>query len=203
MKKIIDYAIELKDSLSSIEDKKINELFNEIYQRINGDGGIYILGNGGSSANASHIVGDYTKTFATLNKGLRIICPTDNIAYLTAISNDLDYSEIFNTLISSIIKKNDLIIFLSGSGNSMNLIKAARAAKKELIKTACIVGYSGGALKNLTDIALHIKINDMEIAEDAQIAIFHLIKQNLISAISEKNENSSKYLKRINENLIA
>ncbi|MDC3135271.1 SIS domain-containing protein [Prochlorococcus sp. AH-716-J09] len=203
MKKIIEYANNLKDALSSLDDKKINELFEEVLKRIDGNGEIYIFGNGGSSANASHIVGDYSKTFATLNKGIKINCPSDNIAYLAAISNDLDYSEIFNTLINSRIKKGDLIIFLSGSGNSMNLIKAARAAKKENIKTVCLVGYSGGALKDLTDITIHIKVNDMEIAEDAQMAIFHLIKQNLIEIICEKKVNSSKYFKRINENLIA
>ncbi len=107
-------------------------------------------------------------------------------------------------LVNTKITKNDLMIFLSGSGNSMNLIKAARKAKNCGIRTAALVGYKGGALKDLVDIPLHFLIEDMEIAEDCQISTFHFIKQNLLfKNTSSDISKSRKYDKRTNEDLIA
>ena len=85
----------------------------------------------------------------------------------------------------------------------MNLVKTARIAQTKMIKTAAILGYSGGALKNLVDIPIHVNINDMEIAEDAQIATFHFIKQKIYEKLSGNNEPMAKYIKRVGEDLIA
>ena len=181
----------------------MDELKLEILKRINGLSNIYLVGNGGSAANANHIVGDFSKTFATLGHYININSLAENSCYITAVSNDLDYSEIYEVLINTRVRRDDLLIFLSGSGNSMNLVKAARNAKKNNIKTSSIVGYSGGALKDLVDIPIHIKINDMEIAEDFQMITFHYIKQQLFSKLSTNKDANNKYNKRINEDLIA
>ncbi len=199
-----DYGNYLYKAISSVEQKSIDDLYKEIFLRLNGKGEIYLLGNGGSAANAHHIAGDYSKTFSSIGKKIKITNLSENLCYLTAAANDFDYSIVYEMLINTRVQKNDLIIFLSGSGNSMNLIKAARKARKLGIKTTCLVGYNGGALKTLVNIPIHFLVDDMEIAEDCQISLFHFIKQKLMpqDPLVDKDK-SSKYFKRTNDDLIA
>ena len=108
-------------------------------------------------------------------------------------------------LVDNIIDQNDLIIYLSGSGNSLNLVKCARKAKSKKIKQAAITGYNGGALNLIVDYPINIKFDDMEICEDIQLSIFHYIKQKLILKYSKYFENIElpKYYKRTLEDLIS
>ena len=108
-------------------------------------------------------------------------------------------------LIDNIIDKKDLLIYLSGSGNSLNLVKCARKAKLKNIKQASLTGFNGGALKEIVDYPIHIKFDDMEICEDIQLSIFHYIKQRLMYKYSENFENLDlpKYQKRTLEDLIS
>ena len=202
-KNLKDYGNHLSEALNSIDEDLVCALKEEIRKRFDSPHNIYLVGNGGSAANANHIVGDYSKTFAMLGKCLNINCLADNSCYITAVSNDLDYSEVFELQINARVRKDDLIIFLSGSGNSMNLVKTARLAKSKKIKTAAILGFSGGALKELVDIPIHAMINDMEIAEDSQISTFHFIKQKLYIEFFDNNNPTPKYNKRVDEDLIA
>ena len=201
------YAKNLSEAIATIDQALIDKLFNEIKSRINKNCSIHLLGNGGSAANASHIAGDYMKTFALMNCKLNMISHADNACYLTAVSNDLDYNEIYSSKVGNYIDKEDLIIFLSGSGNSLNLVKCSKKASKLGIKQVSITAYNGGSLKDLTDIPIHINYNDMEIAEDIQLIVFHYIKQKIVLETESKNStmNNSmpKYSKRVIENLIA
>ena len=156
-----------------------------------------IEANGGSAANANHINGDFTKTFTGASNTIRINSFADNSCFLTAASNDIDFSEAFSILIPGRINKNDLVIFLSGSGNSVNLVKCARKAKEHNINTFCITGYQGGELNKICKNRIHIPVKDMEIIEDLQLIIFHCIKQNLYKKLKNKfeiNQISSKYV---------
>ena len=198
-----DYSTLLSSALNSIDEKKIIELEDEITKRIDGNGEVYLIGNGGSAANAHHVVGDYLKSFSLCKKHLKLHCLSDNTCYITAVSNDLDYSKIYEILVENRLESNDLIIVLSGSGNSINLVKAIRAAKEKKIKTSGIIAYSGGALLDLLDIPIHVHVNDMEIAEDCQLSIFHYLKQQILSKISFDSDISPKYSKRVSDNLIA
>ena len=109
---------------------------------------------------------------------LKISSLCENSCYITATSNDEDFSEVYEILVNTRISKGDLIIFLSGSGNSLNLIKTAISSKKSDIRTSAIIGFQGGALKDMVDIPIHLEIDDMEISEDAQMTIFHYLKQS-------------------------
>ena len=197
------YINMLHKALNTVNQIKLEFLKDEIIKRIDGDGEIHIIGNGGSAANAHHIVGDYMKTFSFCGKRLRINCLSDNACYLTATANDLDYSQVFEILVNSRIHKTDLLIVLSGSGNSLNLVKAIRAAKVKGIKTSGIVSYTGGALLDLLDIPIYVKINDMEIAEDCQLSLFHFLKQQLLLELDDNQELMVKYSKRVSDDLIA
>lgn len=202
------YVKRLGDALSVVNQKSLSELTSALESRLDGSSSVFILGNGGSAANAHHITGDYIKTFALKHQRLRIECLSDNNCYLTAASNDLDFSEIYEVLIGTRIRPNDLLIFLSGSGNSINLVKAARAASRSDILISSITGYDGGALKDLSTISVHVPVYDMEVAEDIQLILMHHVKQELCQAIDSRNTPCkdlymAKYYKRISEGLVS
>ena len=203
------YGIRLANSLKTIDQDLINKLHSEIFSIINTSNTLHFIGNGGSYANAHHIVGDYLKTFSFEGIRLNVRCIADNACYLTAASNDFDYDEAFSVLIGTIINKGDIIVYLSGSGNSINLIKCANKAKEFGIKQISVTAYNGGKLKNIVDIPIYVECYDMEIAEDCQISIFHNIKQRLMNDVKDlsckqkHNANMTKYVKRTIDNLIA
>jgi len=200
-----DYSTRLNSAISTVQQYAIDKLYTAISKRINSSSSIYLIGNGGSQANAHHIAGDYLKSFCVNNTQLRISCLGDNICYLTAVSNDLSYEESYKVLVGSLIQKNDFIIYLSGSGNSLNLVKCAQKAYSEEIEQASITAFNGGALSKIVDISIYIDVEDMEIAEDCQLIIFHHLKQRLLASIVEKNKQQSmtKYIKRTIEDLVS
>lgn len=202
-----NYAKNLSKALDTIDQNLIDKLYIELKSRVDRNSTVHLLGNGGSAANASHISGDFTKTLAFINRRLNIISHSDNACYVTAASNDLDYSEVFSSKVGNYINKSDLIVYLSGSGNSLNLVKCSKKAGKLGVTQASLTAYNGGTLKDLTEIPIHINFNDMEIAEDIQLIIFHYLKQRLLSDLEDKDSDTSKsmpkYSKRIIENLIA
>ncbi len=200
-----DYARGLKSALDLVDQEQIDNFFDIFDSFIGSDSNIYLLGNGGSQANAHHISGDYIKTFSLVGLKLKISCLADNVCHLTAASNDLSYDDAYSMLIDNIISQNDFLIYLSGSGNSLNLVKCARKAKARKIKQAALTGFNGGALNLLVDYPINIKFDDMEICEDIQLSIFHYLKQKLIFKYSSKFENLDlpKYHKRTLEDLIS
>ena len=200
-----EYAKELKRALDLVDQEQIDKFFNVFDSYFGSDSNIYLLGNGGSQANAHHISGDFIKTFSLAGLRLKISCLADNVCHLTAASNDLSYDDAYAMLVDSLIDKKDLLIYLSGSGNSLNLVKCARKAKLRNIKQASLTGFNGGALNEIVDYPIHIKFDDMEICEDIQLSIFHYIKQRLMYKYSENFENLDlpKYQKRTLEDLIS
>ena len=200
-----DYANNLSKALDLVNQNQVDIFFNVFDSYIGSKANIYLLGNGGSQANAHHISGDFIKTFSLAGLKLKISCLADNVCHLTAAANDLSYDESYSILIDNLIDKDDLLIYLSGSGNSLNLVKCARKAKLREIKQAALTGFNGGALNDIVDYPIHIKFNDMEICEDIQLSIFHYIKQKLILKYSKHFEDIElpKYHKRTLEDLIS
>ena len=200
-----DYSAKLTSAISTIKEELLDDLFKELYNRIDSSSNIYIIGNGGSLANAEHIAGDYLKTLTVNKKRLNISCPGSNLCYVTAISNDLSYEDSYCVLINSLITNGDLLIYLSGSGNSMNLVKCARKAKRKNIKQVSITAFNGGALSDIVDIPIVVEIDDMEIAEDCQLILFHYLKQRILKSIvtDESTITMPKYVKRTLDDLVS
>ncbi len=200
-----DYTLKINQALEKVDQLQVDNLFNKIDTILGSNSNIYLLGNGGSQANAHHIAGDFMKTFSMVGLKLKISCIADNVCHLTAAANDLSFEDAYAMLIENIIDKDDFIIYLSGSGNSLNLVKCARKACLAKIKQAAIVGFTGGALKNIVDYPVHIDFDDMEISEDIQLSIFHYIKQRFMDKYSDlfNQADISKYRKRTTENLIS
>ena len=174
-----NYAESLKKALDLVEQKQIDDFFSIFESYLGSNSNIYLLGNGGSQANAHHISGDFMKTFSLAGLKLKISCLADNVCHLTAASNDISYEEIYSTQIKTKGNNGDLLIALSGSGNSKNIINAVKASKTLGVKSYAIIGYDGGICRDEADEAIHFKINDMQIAKDCQLIVGHICMQFL------------------------
>ena len=155
---------------------EINDAMNVIYDSYKKDGTIYVCGNGGSAATASHMQNDFNKGISEyVDRKFNFYCLNDNVATIMAIANDIGYEEIFRFQMRNKIKKNDLFIGISGSGNSKNVLNAAEYAKEQGIPVIGITGYSGGKLRELADYNMHVNENDMQIAEDIHMTFDHMM----------------------------
>jgi D-sedoheptulose 7-phosphate isomerase len=132
---------------------------------------IFVMGNGGSAATASHIATDWSKTAERVGKPLiRCISLNDNIPFMTAIANDLGYEEVFARQLQNLLNPGDVVVIITGSGNSPNVIKAAEFAKMVGAVTIGMTGFTGGKLRKLVDICLHIESDQYGVIEDLHMA---------------------------------
>lgn len=178
------YFNRVADSLSNIDIDCIEKLVDLLLKARENGNTIYIFGNGGSGATASHVTGDFLKGISYgLDKRFRVQCLNDNISGMMAISNDLTYEEIFIEQLKAFLKKDDVVIGISGSGNSANVVKAMAYAKDHGAFTVAFCGYKGGKIKEMAELAIHAPVQDMEITEDVHIIIFHAIKQVMMKRL--------------------
>ena len=160
--------------------KDTTVLFREIKKTWKTKKNFFICGNGGSGANAIHIANDFLYGAGISNKkGLKVEALTSNSAVLTCLANDIGYDKVFSEQIKVKGEKNDLLLVLSGSGNSKNIINALKEAKKLKLRTFAILGFNGGKCIKLADNSIHIKINDMQICEDFQMILLNMIMKEL------------------------
>jgi D-sedoheptulose 7-phosphate isomerase len=142
---------------------------------------VYLCGNGGSAANAMHLANDYLYGISKkTGLGLRVDALPDNPAVITCLANDISYSEIFTQQLVVRAEKDDVLIVLSGSGQSPNVVRALEAGRRLGMKTFAIVGFSGGRCKELADYPIHFPVNDMQLCEDLQLVAGHMVMQWLL-----------------------
>ena len=182
------YFNRVSETLNHLDTNAITDLVKLLLKARENENAIFIFGNGGSAATASHITGDFLKGISYgLDKSFRIQCLNDNISGLMAISNDLSYEEIFIEQLKGFLKKEDVVIGISGSGNSANVVKAMEYARSNNAHTVALCGYKGGKIKDIAEIVIHAPIQDMEVTEDIHIIIFHAIKQVLMKELKGDN----------------
>lgn len=141
---------------------------------------VFVCGNGGSAANAIHWANDFLYPIAKGGgKGMKMSALPANVSVLTCLANDIGYDEIFSHQLATEAEPGDILIVLSGSGNSPNVVKALRQAKTSSMKSFALLGYSGGACKDLADVVLHFPVEDMQIIEDLQLVVGHMLLQAL------------------------
>ena len=153
-----------------------------ILSKIKNKNNIFKMGNGGSAHNASHFITDWSK-MANVHSGIKVrgICLNDNNGLITAYSNDISFSEIFSGQLKYLMNEGDLVIAVSGSGNSQNVVKAVEFANENGGTSIAFVGYDGGKLKDLAHHMIHVPSFDMQICEDAHLSIGHIIMKYLCS----------------------
>jgi D-sedoheptulose 7-phosphate isomerase len=139
---------------------------------------VFFAGNGGSGGNANHLANDFLYALSkTPGSGLRVHSLSANPSVITCLANDEGYDQVFALQLAVLARKGDVLIAFSGSGNSPNIVKALEEAKKIGMTSYAVLGYSGGKAKALADVPIHFNINDMQISEDAQIIIGHMLMQ--------------------------
>ena len=172
-----------KKVLSGLDLKLVENLAIKINQVRNNNNFIFVAGNGGSSSTASHFVNDLVKAtrVANINPPIKAISLTDNIPLISAISNDIDYSEIFKFSLESLASKGDMLIVISASGNSKNLVKAVEYCNQKNIFTAGLLGFDGGILNKTVNLANLVKTTEgeYELVENMHMIICHLISAYL------------------------
>lgn len=179
----MDYTQRMRDYISTeiqvlqnLDIDELNRAANAIIECRDRGGNIYTIGNGGSAATASHMVVDFGKGASEGRPvPFRIECLADNIPIITATANDLSYDDIFVLQLRAKLRPEDLLIAISGSGNSKNIIKAVEYAKSIGTKVVGLTGYSGGKLAELSDYRMHAAINDMQITEDVHMMFDHML----------------------------
>lgn len=183
----MDYIEKLKayrnreiEVYNSLNLEEVNVVLNVLEKaRIEGKR-IFICGNGGSAATASHYAGDFNKCVSeNLDVKYSIQCLSDNIPTMMAVANDISYDEVFRYPLTNRMNKGDVLIGISGSGNSKNVVNAFKYANENGGITIAIVGYNGGIMKELAEYAIHIDIDDMQIAEDIHMILDHMMVRAL------------------------
>lgn len=166
--------------IESLDRKQIDDVMNTLLKAYESESTIYIFGNGGSAATASHFVCDFNKGVSIeLEKKFRFVCLNDNVPTVMAIANDCGYENIFKYQLEGKLKKGDIIVAISGSGNSENVVRAVEYAKSQKNEIITLTGYSGGKLLKLADHPIHVNINDMQKVEDVHMMLDHLMSKSL------------------------
>ncbi|MDQ6898752.1 MAG: SIS domain-containing protein [Candidatus Dormibacteraeota bacterium] len=145
---------------------------------------VYILGNGGSASTASHFACDLAKaTIVHSRARLRVTALTDNVALLTAWANDTSYDRVFAEQLVNLLNPGDVVMAISASGNSPNVLAAVAVARERGALTVALVGCSGGALKTAVDVAVHVPSHDYGVVEDCHLVLEHAITASTRSAL--------------------
>lgn len=177
---IVDYIDDLKSVLDQLSKQDILAIFNALAKARQDEKTIYICGNGGSASTASHMVCDLSKnTRKDGAKRLKVIGLSDNIALMTAYANDEGYDRIFAEQIISLIQPGDVLLAISGSGNSPNVLRGVETAKQLGATTIGLTGFQGGQLIELVDICLVVPYNCLEQIEDVHLIINHILTISL------------------------
>jgi D-sedoheptulose 7-phosphate isomerase len=139
---------------------------------------VFLCGNGGSAANAVHIANDFLYGISkTPGSGLRVHALPANTSVVTCLANDEGYDEAFALQLAVLARAGDVLIALSGSGNSPNILRAIERAKSLGVRSYAVLGYSGGKAKAMADVPIHFAVDDMQISEDLQMMVAHIIMQ--------------------------
>ena len=177
---IENYIKQHNSVIESLDHQEIENAITLIRETIEKDKRVAVCGNGGSAVAASHYVTDWNKMVYS-HTGLKFngICLSDNVGLITAYSNDLSYAEVFSEQVKNLLNEGDLLITLSGSGNSENVVKATNVANEMKVNTLAICGYDGGKLKQVSKNCVWIRSSDMQLCEDAQTVFGHMVMKSL------------------------
>lgn len=177
--------------LLRIDPAEVNVLADRIYECYQHGRTVFLIGNGGSGSNASHFCEDLGK--GTLRREdfdndqkrrLRVLSLTDNTPYILAWGNDEGFERVFLEQLKNLAREGDLLIAISGSGNSPNILRAVEWANRHGLKTFGCTGFSGGKLRTLAQQGLHVPLDDMGIVESIHLTAFHWVVDNLHKRIS-------------------
>jgi D-sedoheptulose 7-phosphate isomerase len=188
-----DYVTRLQQELHRIDPAALKQWADLVYQAWEQDRFVFILGNGGSGTSASHMAEDLGKSTLRpddlhdeTKKRLKVLSLTDNAGWIMAVGNDVGYEDIFVQQLMNYGRKGDLVIAISGSGNSPNVLKCVEWAKRHGLVTFGLTGYSGGKLKQIQHSGLHVDLPDMGMVESIHLCLFHWMLNDVYARINRE-----------------
>ncbi|MBA4738516.1 MAG: SIS domain-containing protein [Cryomorphaceae bacterium] len=178
----------VKSTLDALDPKALDALVEAFHTTYEKGGNIYTMGNGGSGASASHAAGDFLKGASYgLNKRFKMICLNDNLPSMMAIANDIGWESIFVEPLKNFLSEDDLVIGISGSGNSKNVVNALEYANAQGATTVAMSGFKGGKISEIATINVHAPVMDMEVTEDVHMVIFNIVKKQMMARLMGDN----------------
>lgn len=173
-----DYAQRLNAAVQALPLPAVEALAEALLRCWREGRQVFIFGNGGSAGNAIHLANDYLYGISRqVGHALRVTALPANSAVLTCLANDEGYENIFHHQLAVLARPGDVVLAFSGSGNSPNIVKALQWCKGNGMQSFAVLGFSGGQCKALADVPIHVPVNDMQISEDLQLVVGHLLMQ--------------------------
>ena len=187
------YLQRLQEEITSTDQQALQRWADLIYEAWEQDRFVFIFGNGGSGTTASHMAEDLGKSTLSeadlqdsTKKRLKVLSLTDNAGWIMAVGNDLGYEQIFVQQLMNYASAGDLVIAISGSGNSPNVLNAVQWANQQGLKTFGLTGYDGGQLKEEQQDGLHVALDDMGMVESIHLALFHWVLNDVFARINQQ-----------------
>lgn len=196
MKNIKNYLDDIKKTIDKLPQEKIKNIIEIILKAFENNRTVFTMGNGGHGSTASHWINDLAKHLVVSEdktkvvvsgKRLKTLCLNDSISTLTGWANDTGYENCFSEQLKNWVKKGDVVIGITGSGNSENVLRAFEVAKKAKAKTICLSGKTGGKAKSMTDCCIVVDSYHDGYIEDCHMILAHLISNILKNIIQTKN----------------
>ncbi|OUV99226.1 MAG: phosphoheptose isomerase [Betaproteobacteria bacterium TMED156] len=180
-----EYLNNLSKTINAIDISAICEVADVVKKAISSNKQIFVCGNGGSAANSNHFVNDLVYGIARrTGGGARAISLSSNNAVMTCLANDVGYDKIFLEQLAVQGEVGDVLIVFSGSGNSPNILNVCTYARENQITVCGFLGYTGGKALSLCDHAVHFNVQDMQISEDLQLVVGHILMKDLCSELA-------------------
>lgn len=181
-----DFIQKIVEPLKSVDRAALNRWVDLVVDAWKNDRSLFVIGNGGSGLNASHFAEDFGKSTIPESKvnssdfrRMRILSLTDNVGWMTAIANDISYEDVFVEQLKHFARPNDLLMAISVSGKSENVIKAVNWANESGVKTFGLTGYDGGTLQQIQQDGWNFPVAHMGIVEGVQLAVFHWVMEQV------------------------
>jgi D-sedoheptulose 7-phosphate isomerase len=193
------YLERLQTETARLDQAALRKMSDLIYQAWENDRFVYIFGNGGSGTTASHMAEDLGKSTLRSEdlkdeskKRLKVLSLTDNLGWIMAVGNDLAYDQIFVQQLMNYGREGDVVLAISGSGNSPNILAAVDWANRHGLITYGLTGYGGGKLKAMQQHGIHVDLNDMGMVESLHLCVFHWVLNDVFARINGEGRYAGK-----------
>jgi D-sedoheptulose 7-phosphate isomerase len=205
-----NYLSELTGAINHLPLERFAEIVDSISIAYERNQQIFTFGNGGSSSTASHFACDLNKGASLdLEKRFKVICLNDNLPTMLAYANDKSYEDIFVEQLKNFLKPDDIVLGISGSGNSRNVVKAIQYANENNAKSIALTGFDGGELAKIAKVSIVVPANDIQKVEDIHLILVHMVMQVLYYKLREQpvfraiHETKQKQKRRYDRDLVA
>jgi D-sedoheptulose 7-phosphate isomerase len=193
---IPQYVSRLQEELARVDQKEIQHWADLLFEAWQNERFVYVFGNGGSATTATHITEDLGKSslkhehlLDESKKRLKIMSLTDNQGWILAVGNDVGYEHIFSQQLMNYGQPGDLVVAISGSGNSPNVLTAVDWANRHGLKTFALTGFDGGKLKKMAHAGMHVPLHDMGMVESIHLALFHWVLNDVFARINKEGRH--------------